>query len=84
MKESKKKLSSESHNVRDIACVKFTRDECLIIESFLDQYDIKIAPKSVAVLKRDSNAMEPIMKMNRASFGKIRYKIQHIINPKDI
>ena len=77
--------SSSETTIKDIAIAKFTRDECLIIESFLAQYKLVVSNRNQASLVPVLNPkVQPILKLNRATFGKLKYKIEHIINPKNI
>ena len=63
----------------------FTRDECLIIESFLAQYELSCSMNSKeSHLRLKKTALLPLCKLNRASFVGIRYKIENIINPKSL
>jgi hypothetical protein len=85
-KPKKPKNDPDLKTVKSVATAKFSRDECLIIESFLAQYELRVdAATNKAHLKRLFNPkIDPIVKLNTANFAKLRYKIENIINPKNI
>lgn len=78
-------IGPDDINIKSIAVHRFTRDECLIIESFLNQFDMRIDASNKAYFVQLTNPkVKPIMRLNRATFAKLRYKIENIINPKNI
>jgi len=72
-------------SIQEALTASFSRDECIILESFLCQYEMVVSNKNKASLKPLPVAkIAPICKLNKASYGLLRYKIEHIINPKSI